>query len=171
MWATPSWGLSYDTATPDYTLGATLGNYDLASPPGDITVTFGALTYRSQDNPAFIDEIKINYGATLHQFNFRTVVSDPNFDNSTYGNFSLLFKDCTVGVGCSGAIPDALSSDMLPTSFNLGDWDSARGAVLIPGNDGGGTLSLTITSIVPEPGTALLLGIGLAGLASRQRRR
>jgi hypothetical protein len=98
------------------------------------------------------------------------VVSDADWDNTTYGNFNLLLKDCTVGVGCSGNVPDALSSDALPASFDLGMWDRATGSVQIPGNDGGGTLSFTITSIVPEPGTGLLLGMGLVALGALRRR-
>lgn len=49
----------------------------------------------------------------------------------------------------------------------VGD-DVASGSVQIPTDDGGGTLSFTMTNIVPEPGTGLLLG--LVGLAARRRR-
>jgi hypothetical protein len=160
---------TYDLATPDYTGGATLGNYDTAGPPGDISITFGSKTLSSGANPTFVDEVKINFTGTSHQFNYRTLPADAAFDNATYANIGLLLKDCTVGVGCSGAVPDALTSDGLPSSFNFSDWDAGTGYAQSPTNDGSGTLSFTITSIVPEPGTALLFGMGLMGLAARRR--
>jgi hypothetical protein len=128
------------------------------------------LSLGASSNPTYIDEVKVNFAASLHQLNFRTVVSDAAFGNTTYGNFSLLRKDCPVGVGCSGAAPDALSSDALPASFNLAARDVASGSVQIPTNDGGGTLSFSITSIVPEAGTGLLIGVGIMVLCLPRRR-
>jgi len=77
----------------------------------------------------------------------------------------------------AGAGPDSFSVEFQATS--AGTYTITVGQVaghpedVYIGGDGvynNGTLSYTVNGVVPEPGTALLMGLGLAGLASAGRR-
>jgi len=77
----------------------------------------------------------------------------------------------------AGAGPDSFSVEFQATSagtftITVGQVAGHPEDVYLGGDDvyNNGTLSYTVNGVVPEPGTALLMGLGLAGLASAGRR-
>jgi len=92
---------------------------------------------------------------------------------STDGTVNL-FQGVLVGNPAAGAGPDSFSVEFQATSagsytITVGQVAGHPEDVYIGGDDvyNNGTLAYTV---VPEPGTALLMGLGLAGLASAGRR-
>lgn len=75
--------------------------------------------------------------------------------------------DFTLGAGESGLISLILSDTIIPSGFYLSHTDPDSDATIYFSSD------LTITSVpaVPEPGTILLLGSGLAGMAMMKKKR
>jgi hypothetical protein len=77
----------------------------------------------------------------------------------------------------AGAGPDSFSVEFQATSagtytITVGQVAGHPEDVYLGGDNvyNNGTLSYTVNGVVPEPGTALLMGLGLAGLASAGRR-
>lgn len=73
----------------------------------------------------------------------------------------------TFQANCAGCATNGSSPENVTLVFGTGQFGNAALTT------GGGTLAFTNTSlsvtVIPEPGTALLMGLGLAGLAARRR--
>ena len=123
-----------------------------------------------------------NFVAPASIFNFSPSVPFGGIANtpallgvSTDGTVNL-FQGVSLSAA-AGAGPDSFSVEFQATS--AGTYTITVGQVaghpedVYIGGDGvynNGTLSYTVNGVVPEPGTALLMGLGLAGLASAGRR-
>ncbi len=78
-------------------------------------------------------------------------------------NLELLLKDGDA---------NALSSLALPTSLDLSDWDDPGfNFVILDGGVGAVLSEIDTLTLIPEPSTGLLVGLGLAALARHGRRR
>ncbi len=123
-----------------------------------------------------------NFTAPASIFNFSTTVPFGGLSNtpallgvSADGTVNL-FQGVSLSAA-AGAGPDSFSVEFQATS--AGTYTITVGQVaghpedIYSGGDNvynNGTLSYTVNGVVPEPGTALLMGLGLAGLASAGRR-
>ena len=123
-----------------------------------------------------------NYVAPASIFNFSPSVPFGGIANtpallgvSTDGTVNL-FQGVSLSAA-AGAGPDSFSVEFQATSagtytITVGQVAGHPEDVYLGGDNvyNNGTLSYTVNGVVPEPGTALLMGLGLAGLASAGRR-
>ena len=123
-----------------------------------------------------------NYVAPASIFNFSPsvpfggVANTPALLGLSADGTVNLFQGVSLSAA-AGAGPDSFSVEFQAAS--AGTYTITVGQVaghpedVYIGGDGvynNGTLSYTVNGVVPEPGTALLMGLGLAGLASAGRR-
>jgi hypothetical protein len=123
-----------------------------------------------------------NYVAPASIFNFSPAVPFGGIANtpallgvSADGTVNL-FQGVNLSAA-AGAGPDSFSVEFQATSagtytITVGQVAGHPEDVYLGGDNvyNNGTLSYTVNGVVPEPGTALLMGLGLAGLASAGRR-
>ena len=126
-----------------------------------ISVTLGTQTLSYIDDFVYIWVHNNHYYYNADIFSFGVDGPQGDFD---FGSYGVQFYDST------GTVFD---NDDLPMSFELAQFDSARLTILgrkIPSSgsfDIGG--EITSITLIPEPGTVLLLGFG--GLALLRKRR
>jgi len=87
-----------------------------------------------------------------------------NFDTLAIGTSALWFTDA-FELDANGL--NILANDLVRNSFLS---DVNNNYIAIADTIGQGSITVTSTTSVPEPGTAMLLGLGLAGLASLKKR-
>lgn len=155
---------TYDTASSALSQGATVASY----PGGPLVVTIdGSHAFSDADQ-----QVRVWNDDPSFQDRFESV---PNGAPPVFP-FAYNVNDNLFRVSLGDPTATALANTSLPTSLSLTDFatrdlfirtdlDRAAGQLW---SISGRLTSLTFT-VVPEPGTALLIGLGVAGLAATRR--
>jgi hypothetical protein len=138
----------------------------------DGTIAIGATDYTGPANQAFVSGAGTWQEASgssidISWYNDPTNQQGGEDPLDLEGNLLLLFSDTAVGPADAYSVAQQFAvSDPSLFSMSLGlDFSLVSGGSLV--NNG----ATELKPVVPEPATLTLLGLGLAGLATRARRR
>ena len=155
---------TYDSSIPDSYPELWLGVYEYNTSPYGISLTIGEFTFET--DPENVDfTIKVfNNPPTVDSSDQYLVTSENNLPLPN----GVLVRQIFLNLGSDWR---PLSSDALPaTAPALDDWPYAVVGISGTTPEGGFYIEGEVTSIIPEPTTISLLGLGALALLRRRRR-
>jgi hypothetical protein len=114
-----------------------------------------------------------NLTGTMNDFSF-VGLGTPNYPAIPFVGFEVMASSAFSFDLLTATVTNQTNSDLTLTGtgmFHLDGYDATMGIYSFQANQSGGTFSFAGSESVPEPGSMLLLGTGLFGLAGAVRRR